>query len=253
VSTYIYCVGNAEAFGPHGPPLEGGGVGGPEVEVRTIEYGDLAAIVSDAPTTVLDVTRANLMAHQRVVEASMRRSDVLPVAFGTVARSDRDVVDKLLRREHDELQGHLAYVRDRVELGLRVLWIQDRLFPDIVAERDDIRSLRDLVASRPPDSAYFERIQLGELTNAAIGDKRERDAETLLEELRPLVVDLQLNRLLADMMVLNASFLVDRDQIEAFDAHVRRLGEIHAERLVFHYAGPLPPYSFININVSWED
>lgn len=228
-------------------------MGGPDVEVRTVECGDLAAVVSDAQTTVYDVTRDNLTAHQRVVEESMRHSDVLPVAFGTVARSDQDIREKLLRREHDELQDHLAYVRGRVELGLKVLWNRDRLFSEVVAERDDIRRLRDLIAERPPDSAYFERIQLGELTSAAIDEKREFDAEAILEVLRPLAVDLQLNRLLTDMMIVNASFLVDRDQIEAFDAQVQRLGELHAERLVFRYVGPLPPYSFVNVNVSWEE
>jgi len=228
-------------------------VGGPNVEVRTVEYGDLAAVVSDASMTAYDITRDNLMAHQRVVEESMGRSNVLPVAFGTVARDDQDVREKLLRREHDALQDHLAYVQGRVELGLKVLWNRDRLFAEIVAERDDIRRLRDMVAARPPDSAYFERIQLGELTNAAISDKRDRDAEILLNGLRPLAVDLQLNRLLTDMMILNASFLVERDQVRVFDARVQRLGELHAERLVFQYVGPLPPYSFVNINVSWED
>lgn len=229
------------------------GVGGPDVEIRTVECGDLAAVVSDAPTAAFDITRDNLMAHQRVVEASMRRSDVLPVAFGTVARNDQEVREKLLRREHDGLQDHLAYVRGRVELGLKVLWNRDHLFAEIVAERDDIRRLRDRLADRPPDSAYFERIQLGELTNAAIVEKRDRDAEAVLEELRPLAVDLELNRLLTDMMVLNASFLVDRDHIHAFDNQVQQLGDRHAERLIFQYVGPLPPYSFVNVNVSWGE
>jgi hypothetical protein len=228
-------------------------VGEPTIEVRTVEYDDLAAVVSDASATFYDITRDNLMAHQRVVEESMSRSDVLPVAFGTVAQSDQDVREKLLRREHDELQERLDYVQGRVELGLKVLWNRDRLFSEIVAEREDLRNLRDLVASRPSDSAYFERIQLGELTGAAIADKRDREAEAILEELRPLAVDLALNRLLTDMMILNASFLVDRDRIEAFDAQVQGLGNVHAERLVFQYVGPLPPYSFINIKVSWED
>lgn len=253
MGTYIYCVGSAESLGPNGSAIESQGVGGPDVRVRTIEDGDLAAVVSDAQTTVPDVTRDNLMAHQRVIEESMRHADVLPVAFGTVARDDRDVREKLLRREHDGLQDHLAYVRGRVELGLKVLWSRDRLFAEIADEREDIRRLRDMIAGRPPDSAYFERIQLGELTNAAIGDKRDRDAEEILAELQPLAVDLQLNRLLTDLMVLNASFLVDRDRIEAFDAQVQRLGEIQAERLVFQYVGPLPPYSFVSINVSWEE
>jgi Gas vesicle synthesis protein GvpL/GvpF len=253
MGTYVYCVGSAESFGTGRPSLESCSVGEPNVKVRIVARGDLAAVVSDAPATFYDITRDNLMAHQRVVEESMRRSDVLPVAFGTVAQSDEDVREKLLRREHDELQDRLAYVRGRVELGLKVLWNRDRLFAEIVGERENLRSLRDLIASRPPDSAYFERIQLGELTGAAIGDKRDRDAEAILEELRPLAVDLALNKLLTDMMILNASFLVDRDRIEAFDTQVQGLGAIHAERLVFQYVGPLPPYSFININVNWED
>jgi hypothetical protein len=134
-----------------------------------------------------------------------------------------------------------------------VLWNRERVFAEIVEERDDIRRLRDQIARRPPDSAYVERIQLGELVNTAMVDKREREAEILLNGLRPLAVDLQLNRLLTDMMIVNASFLVDRDRVKDFDTRVQRLGEVHADRLVFQYMGPLPPYSFVNINVSWED
>ena len=253
VGTYVYCVGSAESFGPGRPSLGSHGVGGPDVEVRAVEYGDLAAVVSEAPVTAYDITRDNLMAHQHVVEEAMRRSDVLPVAFGTVARGDQDVREKLLHREYDDLQDHLAYVHGRVELGLKLLWNRDRLFAEIAAERDDIRRLRDRVADRPPDSAYFERIQLGELTNAVMVEKRDREAEAMLEELSPLAVDVQLNRLLTDMMILNASFLVDKDQMSAFDREVRWLGELHADRLKFQYVGPLPPYSFVNINVSWED
>jgi len=253
VGTYVYCVGSAKSFGPGLPAQDFHGVGGPDAKVRTVEYGDLAAVVSDAPMRAYDITRDNLMAHQRVVEESMPHADVLPVAFGTVARDDRDVREKLLRREHDGLQDYLAYVQGRAELGLKVLWDRDRLFAEIAAERDDIRRLRDLLADRPPDSAYFERIQLGELTNAAINERRDRDAEAILEELSPRAVDLQLNKLLTDMMIVNASFLVDKDQISAFDRAVQWLGELHADRLKFQYVGPLPPYSFVNINVSWEE
>jgi len=252
VGTYVYCVGSAETFGPGRPSLGSHGVGGSDVEIRTVEYGDLAAVVSDAPTAAFDITRDNLMAHQHVVEESMRHTDVLPVAFGTVARDDREVQEKLLRREHDDLQDHLAYVKGRVELGLKVLWDRDRLFAEIAAERDDIRSLRDRLAKRPPDSAYFERIQLGELTNAAINEKRDREAEAIVEQLSPLAVELQINRLLTETMILNASFLVDKNRMSAFDREVQWLGQQHADRLTFQYVGPLPPYSFVNINVSWE-
>jgi len=253
VGTYVYCVGSAEAFGPDRPALESQGVGGANVPIRTVAYGDLAAVVSDAQTTAFDITRDNLMAHQRVVEESLRHADVLPVAFGTVAQNDLEVREKLLRREQDGLHEHLAYIRGRAELGLKVLWNREHVFSEIVAERQDIRSLRDRLARRPPDSAYLDRIQLGELTDAAIADKRERDGDALLTALLPLAVDSRTNRLLTDMMILNVSFLVERDRIQAFDAEVQRLGELHADRLVFQYVGPLPAYSFVNISVSWEE
>lgn len=251
--TYIYCVGRAERLGAGSPPLGSPGLGGQNVPVRTVEHADLVAVVSDAQRDGYDVTRDNLVAHQRVVEEAMSRSDVLPVAFGTVARGDREVRDKLLDREHDELQRRLEYIGGRVELGLKVLWDRERLFSDIVAERADIRELRDRLAARPPDTAYFERIQLGELTEAAVVAKRDRDGEAILDALSPLAVDLRTNRLLTETMVLNASFLVERDRVEAFDAAVQRLGQLHADRLVFQYVGPLPPYSFVNLAVSWED
>jgi len=60
-----------------------------------------------------------------------------------------------------------------------------------------------------------------------------------------------LNPLLADMMVLDGSFLVDRDGIEAFEAQVQQLDEVQAGRLVFTYAGPLPPYSFVTLRLNW--
>jgi hypothetical protein len=251
--TYVYCIGHAERFPHDSPPFASPGIGGRGDVVRTVEYADLAAIVSDSPEVRYDVSRENLMAHQRVLEEAMTRSDVLPVAFGTVAGSDREVEEKLLKREFDELHRYLEHIRGRVELGLKALWHQERLFSEIVAENDEIRALRDSIADRPPDAAYYDRIELGERTTAAINLKRDQEAESILEALRPLAVETRLNRNLTDMMILNAAFLVDKDRVQAFDAKVQALGEVQAERLLFQYVGPLPPYNFVNVSVGWED
>ena len=250
---YIYCVGRAEAFGPDCPPFASPGIGGRGGEVRAVQYGDLAAVVSDSAITRYAISRDNLMAHQRVVEEAMTRSDVLPVAFGTVAGSEQEVQQKLLQREFDELHRSLEYVRGRIELGVRALWKQERLFSEVVAENDDIRALRDSIAGLSPDAAHYQRIELGELTAAAINAKREREAEAMLEALQPLAVETKLNPIASDMMVLNAAFLVDKTREQAFDAKVQALGGAQAERVIFQYVGPLPPYNFVNVSVSWED
>jgi hypothetical protein len=62
-----------------------------------------------------------------------------------------------------------------------------------------------------------------------------------------------LNDNLGDMMLLNAAFLVDKTQEQAFDAQVQTLGAAQAGRLIFQYVGPLPPYNFVDIRLQWEE
>src|SRR5262245_24491591 len=77
---YVYCVIKSETplkFGPIG-------IGGEPADVHTINYRDVAAVVSDTPMEVLDATRENVLAHERVNEAVMRQHTVIPMSFGTV-------------------------------------------------------------------------------------------------------------------------------------------------------------------------
>ena len=252
MGTYVYCIGHAEQLGHGGPSFASLGIGERGDKLRLIASGDLAAVVSDSPIFRYDVTRPNLLAHQRVLEEAMQRSDVLPVAFGTVAASDRDVLDLLLGRELEALYENLDYVRGRVELGLKVLWDREQLFAEVVAENPEIRDLRDHLAGRHPDAAYFERIRLGELTAAAIELKRDRESEAILEALWPVVVDARTNQILAETMVLNAALLVEKSRVSALDARIQRLGAAEADRLRFQYVGPVPPYNFVNLSLSWE-
>jgi hypothetical protein len=251
--TYIYCIAHAQPFEKNGSSLFATpGVGGRD-KVHLVTYDDLAAVVSDAPQDDYAVTRENLLAHQRVITQAMTRSDVLPVAFGTVAESDQQVQEQLLHGAAEDLHRALEEVRGCIELELKVLWNEEQLFAEIVAENDDIRALRDSLAGQPPDATQYERIQLGERVAAAIQRKSEAEAAWLLDALAPLAVQTRVNDNLGDMMLLNAAFLVDKTQEQAFDAKVQALGAAQAGRQTSQYVGPLPPYNFVNIRVQWEE
>jgi len=59
---YVYCVIQADdpqRFGPIG-------IGAKPSEVHTINYKDIAAVVSDTPLEVYDPTRENVLAHEKV-------------------------------------------------------------------------------------------------------------------------------------------------------------------------------------------
>ena len=62
-----------------------------------------------------------------------------------------------------------------------------------------------------------------------------------------------MNDNLSDMMLLNAAFLVDKAQEQAFDARVHALGEARSGRQIFQYVGPLPPYNFVDRSSQWEE
>jgi hypothetical protein len=249
--TYIYAIGYAEPLRNGNHPFESTGVG-TGGQIRTVESGDLAAVVSDAPLTRYDVTRENLVAHQRVLDEVMQRSDVLPVSFGIVATDDQAVKEILLERESDALHASLDYVRGKAELTLQVLWNQDQLFREIVAEDKDIQQLRDSIAGQPAEAVQEERIRLGELTAAAMESKSQREAQAILDSLQPLAVETKVNDNVTDMMLLNAAFLVNKDSIPDFDEKVSDLSQARSDRMILQYVGPLPPYDFVSIRIQSE-
>lgn len=251
--TYIYCVTRTLSGGagkPDGQALDVPGIGGKPV--RAIEYSDLAAVVSDSTSDSYDVTRENLTAHEQVVERVMNNADVLPVSFGTVATDDQTVQQQLLSAAADDLHRALDVVHERVELGVKIIWEKDRLFADLASEDPTIQALLDQIAGSTPEETYDERTQLGELISNGIDAKRDQDAAAILNKLQPLAVDVRVNAMYADLMVLNASFLVDKASIPAFEAAVDALRNEQAGRFIVQYTGPLPPYNFVTIAIGGE-
>jgi hypothetical protein len=246
-ATYVYGVALAEPFRSGHPPLGVPGIGGRGEPVRTIVLQDLAAVVSDVPGIRIDLRRENLLDHQRVLEEVLRRSDVLPFSFGTVAANDEEVRELLLRNGYDALREQLDYVRGCVELEVKVFWEQERLFAEIAQENDEVRALRDTIPLLPDDEAAVEKITLGQLTEAEIELKSAWESDGVLDVLEPIAVDVLVSPNLSDTMLLNAAFLVERAREEEFDGAVAALAEAQAGRLVFTYVGPLAPYSFINL------
>jgi hypothetical protein len=220
-------------------------------------------VISDSPDMKYDSTRANMMAHQKVIERVMEEGlTVLPVRFGTVTTKDtatpvEDIRHKLLESRHKELQDLYEDMDGRVELGLKALWRDEKaIFEEILAENPPIRRLRDSLMphmERPPETTHFDRLRVGELVKAAMDRKRQREAKKILSRFRPIAGRIRENRIIMDRMVLNAAFLVDKGREKDCDEAVRKLDEELGERMVFKYTGPTPPFNFCEIVVTWDE
>src|SRR5262249_52174379 len=139
---YVYCIIHSEK------PLKFGeiGIGAEATDVYTIHYRDLAAVVSDAPLEVLDSTRDNVLAHERVNETVMHDHTVIPMSFGTIFRTNEDIVE-LLRSAFDAFGDVLTKMQNKLEFGLKVLWDPDQAVRQVESEDDDISRLKKEISS----------------------------------------------------------------------------------------------------------
>jgi hypothetical protein len=242
---YVYCIIRVDQ------PLSFGaiGIGEEPAPVYTVRCDDLSAIVSDTPLGVLDPTRDNVLAHQRVNETVMREHTVLPMSFGTMFKT-RDDVTAFLKSAYRAFSDVLDKMENKLELGLKVLWDREAVIREIEEQNEDIRRLKNEIAEQK-GSTYFARMQYGRLIDAALQAASERYVSEIFDRLRDVSVAARANKPIGDRMILNAAFLVTRDTEEAFDARVKELGAAH-DKLTFKYTGPWPPYNFVNIRLKLE-
>jgi hypothetical protein len=216
--------------------------------IYTIPYRDLAAVVRDIPLPPPAPTRDQLVGHLRVIEQVMAVRTVIPAAFGTIATTETEVLDKLLAARYDELHAALAYFEGKVELGVRALWRDlPSVFSEIAAEHEGIRALREWIAARPTVHTHQQRIELGRMVAEALARKKEAEAADILGALAPLAAEVRTGQSVGDRMVLNAAFLIERQREPDFDQCIARLGEERGSRLSFKYVGPAPPFNFVTL------
>ncbi|HZF12557.1 MAG TPA: GvpL/GvpF family gas vesicle protein [Thermoanaerobaculia bacterium] len=242
---YVYCIIQASQplrFGPIG-------IGGEPAEVHTVNYRDIAAVVSDTPLEVYDPTRDNVLAHERVNEAVMKRFTVIPMSFNTVFKTREDIIE-LLRTAYDAFHDVLVKMEDKLEFGLKVVWEPEIVIREIEKENENLRLLRHEISSQK-GSTYFARMQYGRLVDSLLQDRSEQLVTEIFAALSDASVASRANKPIGDKMILNAAFLVTRDRESEFDAKVKEVDAKYAN-LKLKYTGPWPPYNFVNIRLKLE-
>src|SRR5918995_5500024 len=196
---YVYCVIRSDqplSFGPLGL--------GPEpAEVHTIPYRDICAVVSNTPMVVQDPTRENVLAHQRVNETVMQKHTVIPMSFGTVFKTDDDIME-LLRSAYDAFSDVLNKMQEKFEFGLKVLWDRDQIIREIEDEDEDIRRLKSEISSQK-GSTYFARMQYGRLIDAALQSRTERYVAEIFQSLRDVAEAAPLDQPVRERPVIDAA------------------------------------------------
>jgi len=248
---YIYCIIESKQERNFGPI----GIGERGDELLTIGYDDLSMVVSNHPIAKLTANRENFVGHEKAIEEVMKEFDsVLPVRFGTIA-SGADEIRNLLDRRYREFKSALRDMEHKVELGVKGIWNDmDVVFSEIVEGNETIKNLRKQLKGKGSQNVQV-KINIGQLVKKELDQKKEKQAEEIVDRLRRMSYEYKLNKTIGDEMFMNVAFLVDKGREKEFDNTMDDLCDEYEDKMKFMYAGPLPVFNFVNILIypeAWE-
>src|SRR5262249_2097337 len=153
--------------------LEVDGVDG--AEVHPLVKGKLAAIVSDREKEEIRPERKRLSAHSEVLQKLMDQTPLLPVAFGIVAGSERELKD-LLDGHEEAFLDQLDDVAGNVEMGVRGQLNVDNAFDYYIEAYPELGEKRDELYEDGEPSRE-DKIELGKLFSEVVEDFQDECAE----------------------------------------------------------------------------
>lgn len=238
---YLYAI--MDAVESH--PVYGNiGINGAPVYV--ISQGTLAAVVSDITEKRIRPERKNLAAHNIVIKRLMEEATVLPVAFGTIAASNKALLN-ILKKNSTTFAEQLDLVRGKVELGLRVVLDVPNIFEYMVNRHSDLADLRDVMTGKQHGPSQNDKIEMGRLFDHLLTQDRELHAETVMEVLGPRCVGIKQNSPREEKEVMHLACLVERGAQKAFEDGVFEAANRFDNNFSFDFNGPWAPHHFVNV------
>jgi len=209
-------------------------------------FGDpIGALVSDLEPDRPPGRKADLLAYSRVLDSLALEGLVAPVRFGSQMDDEMSVVEDLLAPNVDWFCQVLDGIRGRVQYNLRATYLEEVVLAEVVQADREIARLHQMTREAPPDTAFAERMRLGELVAGALESKRDWDAETIMGVVAPHVVAAEVRPGSGVDHVVKVALLVERSHEQAFEQVLEGLAETVHERIRVSLVGPLAPYDFV--------
>ena len=250
---YIYCViKNAHCSHPAGRVLNL--IAGINNQIpRLINFRDMAAVASDTPLINFDRLKKeallqNVAVHQRVNEAVMKDCDVIPLAFGTIAKNEEEV-KQTLSKAYLQFKTALEKIAGKVEFAVQAFWDEKTFLEELAKTNFEIQKLKQKAETGRKIFSLAPKIKLGKLVFEAVESQREDYIKDIQDFLKECSLETAFSKLVDKSMIMNTSFLIEKDREKELDEKMNALGEKYDGKLRFKYVGPMPPYSFCNINL----
>lgn len=188
-------------------------------------------------------------AHESIVETLLQVSPILPMRFCTVYR-DEDGVRQMLRRHGEAFAQALAFMTDKVEVGLKIYCDRKIIRHKVSQENAEIRGMVEEMEGRPAGTAYLLKKRGEQHMARRVDEEQAALVDKVQAGLQAFVIerfahDTTYNPGEDNSVVMNVSYLIARARVEDVAGGVQEMNEQYGRyglRCVL--SGPWPPYCF---------
>ena len=166
--------------------------------------------------------------------------------------SDIDTTDP--ERTDDNVRAHDEVLRRLLEEeGLTVVPMSFGMaFKDARTLKNVLRSARHAFTKALNDVDGTVELGIKVITRPDVEVDREAIRGAVDELFEPVSINSTDNGEFSDRLVVNNSYLVDREEREPFGEAVDELEERFGDDVIVQYTGPWAPYNFVDIHVGAE-
>jgi hypothetical protein len=228
-------------------------------EVYTIPYRDFCAIVHSCPAEPYqsgdeETVKKWVRTHQGVLDKAKKAlGTVIPMGFDTILQSKDEVIspDRVvkdwLKGDRDRFQAVMERIKGRDEYGVQIFYAPGLVVKQISDESQEIRKIREEMASKSPGMAYLYKQKVERAVKAEIESLANDWFKDFYARVKRHCDDIVVEKTKkADknkVMLLNLSCLVAREKVSNLGEDLEKTN--NTEGFSVHFSGPWPPYSFV--------
>jgi hypothetical protein len=255
---YLYCVTDTLPF--PGQSIESHGLESIEFNnfymiVRHVPYSEFSEV--NLKLNLSDVHWREAMAfdHINVIKKVMEYNTVIPFKLGTIFDNDESLRNYIKNRT-GSVRENFIQIRGKEEWVLKI-YCNCRKLSEQIDEMSEVAvALEEKIMASSPGRAYLLERKKTEFVDAEMERLLREYGQSYFDNFKILSESAQLNPLVPDgvtgrpdRMILNASFLVDKDKVAIFKSTASSIRKSDGDSgIVVETFGPCPPYSFVALN-----
>lgn len=219
-----------------------GNIGVGNSEVYTLPHEDIGAVISDIPANYkVEVEEA--VTHEKTLRKIMETHTIIPMGFAVIAKTEAEIKN-ILKQGRMKFKNKLEKIDNRLQINVKISWDKS-ILADILEENEEIRKL----AAEAKTADQSLKIGLGRKVKSALDQRKNEYLKNIHSVLGNLSSGFKETKITDQNTVMNASFLVGKEQEQKFYDKTNELEKEYEKKLTILVVGPLPPYNFTEIEI----